>query len=71
MPSDTHNNLQIHHRVFIATKKNLPRPLPLLVAWEVGGFLFVYLGKPFMNVRVLSECGKPAVGDAGRQLCRT
>ena len=53
MPSDTHNNLQIHHICSIySNEQTLPRPLPLLVAWGVGEFLFIYFGKPFMQLRV-------------------
>ena len=57
MPSDTHNILQIPPQSIYSNEQTLPRPLPLrslplLVAWGVGEFLFVYFWKPFMNVRV-------------------
>ena len=59
MPSDTHNNLQIHIRVFIAMNKlyldRYPSDrYPSLLLRGVGEFLFVYFGKPFMNVHVYS-----------------
>ena len=49
MPSDSHNILQIHHRLFTSMNK-LPRllslrSLPLLVACGVSEFLFIYFGK--------------------------
>ena len=37
-----------------SNEQTLPRPLPLLVAWGVGEFLFVYCGKPFMHLYVRS-----------------
>ena len=55
MPSYTYNNLQIHHRVFTTMNKLCLDSYPLLVAWGMGEFLFVYCGKPFIHLRVHSQ----------------
>ena len=63
MSSDTHNNLQIHHRVFIAMTNSAstaspPITTPPCSLWGgVGEFLFVYCGKPFMHLRVRTYTG--------------
>ena len=56
IPSDTRNNLQIHHRVFIAMNQlcfaRYPSDRYPSFSLGVGEFLFVYCGKPFMHMCV-------------------
>ena len=57
MPSDSHNILQIHHRLFTSMNKLCPSIATPTCSLGGGEFLFIYFGKPFMQPSVPSILG--------------